>query len=203
MNTLFRWALATAVLVAPATVQAGSCGTLYFPNTYGYYAKPAYHDDYEVKKRVVVLEYALIPAFPIGYAAPATPAVPVPAATAPTPCEETAKRLEAKIAALEAKLGAGASPTPATPPGTLPSTAPKGLPALSSKCAACHGEAVSASKGGKLTLFAKDGGPVGWTAETAGKVLKAVSSGTMPKGGKLTQEEFTAVLQDIVDHTGK
>lgn len=197
MNTLLRWALATAVLVAPAAAQAGSCGTLYFPNTYGYYAKPAYHDDYEVKKRVVVLEYALIPAFPIGYAAPATPAAP--AATVPTPCEETAKRLEAKIAALEAKLNG----PPATPPGTLPSTAPKGLPALSSKCAACHGEAVSASKGGKLTLFAKDGGPVGWTAETAGKVLKAVSSGTMPKGGKLTQEEFTAVLQDIVDHTGK
>lgn len=192
--------LFAAVCATPA--QAGSCGTVHFPNTYAYSAnyKQAYHDDYDVKKRVVILEYQLIPAFPIGYAAPAAPAPAVaPVVAAPTPCEETAKRLEAKIAALEARLAAGVSPAPAAgaPANALPATAPK-TPVLSGKCARCHDEAASAAKAKSVTLF-KDRSLVPLDDKATGAILRALSAGTMPPDGKLSPEDFTACMQELVN----
>ncbi len=208
----WEWGLsamaASLLLILLYTPQAGAfgCGQVRYPVNYGYptYVAPAvnYHQDYEVKKRVVVLEYQLIPPFPIGYAPAAPYAAPMPL-TAPTPCDAKTAALEAKLAALEAKLGAGGSPTPGVPPDALPNKAPKALPTLFGKCAACHNDKDALVKGGKLILFS-NGVVTVWTPETMGKVLKEVSSGRMPKGTtKLTQDEFAALAQELFDLASK
>ena len=219
MKTLLYvlYAIAAALLVAFAFLiftshsHAGSCGTVYFPQTYSNYApsviyKDNHHDDYIEKKRVVVLEYSLFPAFPVGYmpqyapAAAPSAAPPPQAVGASTPCDDKLKGLEAKIAALESKLGGG------IPPNAQPSTAPVPVTVAAkvfvAKCAGCHDASAAAAKGKNLTLF-KDGAPVAWNAELTGKVLKEVAKGTMPKGGKLAQEEFASLAQELFDLSSK
>lgn len=214
MKTLLYvlYAVAAALLVVFAFLiftshsHAGSCGTVYFPQTYApsVIYKDNHHDDYIEKKRIVVLEYSLFPAFPVGfmpqYAPAAAPsAAPPPQAVgASTPCDDKLKGLEAKIAALESKLGGG------VPPNALPNTAPAPVVAkvFVAKCAGCHDASTAAAKGKNLTLF-KDGAPIAWNAELTGKVLKEVAKGTMPKGGKLAQDEFASLAQELFDLSSK
>ena len=131
------------------------------------------------------------------------------------PCDAKVAALDAKISALEAKLAAGGSPTPGKPADAQSVEAPTpGKPAaaqsveapkgkvLAAKCSVCHDDKVAAAKGGKLTLFS-NGAPTLWTSETTGKVLKAVSSGKMPKGEKLSPEEFASVAQELFDLNSK
>lgn len=69
-------------------------------------------------------------------------------------------------------------------------------PMLQQKCASCHDISVAVMKGKSITLFT-GGAPMQWTPETIGKVIREVSSGHMPRGSKLSQEEFTAVVQEV------
>ena len=207
MTTLIRCVLIGLSFVGPAALaRAGSCGTVYYPPSYGY-AK-AYHDDYEVKKKVVVLEY--VPLFAVGWAAPYTPP-PAAAAPAPavnqsvtvSPCEETAKRLEAKIAALEARLGAA-------PPAELP--APKkvaappkgdGLAVLQSKCASCHTGATAKKNGdGQPVVLFSEPGKLSPDADPVAILLQTEDE-HMPPGKPLTGEEKKAVREFIRTATAK
>lgn len=190
-----------AVLLVALPARAGSCGVVYPIQSYSN-VKAAVNDYHDVK-RVTVLEY--VPLYFVGnathYTAPA-PAAPAPVAS---PCDAKVSVLEAKIAAMEAKLSAGASSTPTEKPVPVqpePVQAPPGKSAIVTYCGGCHDAKTAQSKGGKVALTL-DGKPTRWSAETLGKVFLAVSSGTMPKGKKLSAEQFNELLQELVDVTSK
>lgn len=187
-----------AMLATAGMLSASPCGVVHYPaQNYGFvqhHVQQNVHHDYDVKKRVVVLEYQLIPSYPIGLVSPYT--APVAAPLVQSPCDVKTAQLEAKIQALEARLNGGTG----TPPGTLPLTSPeRKTPTLSQKCSGCHGKAVAASKGKNLVLFGEDGKLVNLDDSTYGSVLRVLSDGSMPKGNKLTQDEFTGCLQELVN----
>lgn len=194
----FIWSL-PALLAAAAMATASPCGVVYHQPYVQHSA--VYHNDYQVeKKRVVVLEYQLIPSYPIGLAAPYTaPAMPAPAVTAPTPCDSKIAELNAKLAALEARLR-GVPPNPGTPPGTLPlvTDQPSRTPTLHQHCAGCHAPAT-ANKGKGLTLFSDKGDLLKLDDKTYGAVLRVLSDGTMPKDHKIDGDVFTKCLQELVN----
>jgi len=206
--TKFLWVF-PAWLAAAVIATASPCGTVYFPQQgYGfssYVQQQKVHHDYADVKKVVVLEYAFIPTYPIGTAsqyAPvyAPPATAPQASTAPTSCDSKVAELTARLAALEAKAGG-------MPPNVLPNTAAPEVPnkksVIANECAACHDKVVSQTKGKSVTL--SDGGKVFKAdAEMTGKMLKYVSSGRCPQGGKgLAPERFTEFLQELVDMNSK
>lgn len=158
-------------------------------------------------KKVVAVEYlalpVVVPAYAVGYNQPST-VIPTPAiAPAPSSCETKLTEVSAKLAALEARIEAAltAEAPSSLPPGAQGAGRPK-VKTLVSKCASCHDSTVATTKGGKLVLFDK-GAATSWTNEVVGKVLREVSSGRMPKGGKLTSDEFTAIAQEIFDLNSK
>lgn len=208
MTTLIRCVLIGLSFVGPAALaRAGSCGTVYYPPSYGY-AK-AYHDDYEVKKKLVVLEY--VPLFAVGYAPPYTPP-PAAAAPAPavnqnvtvSPCEETARKLEAKIAALEARLGsAPPAELPVPKKATAPAAKGDGLAVLQSKCASCHTGAAAKKNGdGQPVVLFAEPGKLSPDADPVA-ILLAIEDDHMPPSKPLTAEEKKAVREFIRTATAK
>lgn len=199
-DVLLRSVLAGAVLLSSTlSVDAGGCGY----QSYSSYSYPVYTPYVEkvVEKRVVAVEYlavpVVVPAYAIGYAAPAVaaPAMPAPAA-APMPCESKLAELNARFAALEAKL-AGAAPPVQPLPQQAPAAAPAGKSAFVAKCAGCHDVAVAKTKGGKHEFF-QNGLPLPLTGDQTTAALKQMMAGKMPKGGTLTDQEFTAILSELV-----
>lgn len=198
-----------ALCTLPAHAGYGSCGVVY-PT---YYA-PTYAQDY-VQKKTVVLEYQLVPLFAVGYAGQYQQAPP-PAVTAPgtTPCEEAAKKLQARLDALELKLG-GPPPTPAFVPKKeeAPPMQPVPEPAkdrpreggafaantvIGTDCARCHDADVAASSG-KGVVLSQGGKYVVYSPELLGKMIRYVGSGNCPKGKPLTPEKFSAFAQEVFD----
>ena len=213
MKTL--WAI-PAFLAATVMATASPCGTVYFPQqTYGlssYVQQQKVYQDPYVQKKVVVLEYAFIPTYPIGAAVDYAPATYAPAATAPqastapSPCDAKIAALTATVEELRKQVAGSTTSTPGVPPpGTLPATSPPEIPKKSvimNECAACHDKAVSANKAKSITL--SDGAKVIQTdAAMVGKMLKYVSSGKCPPGKSLEPERFTAFLQELVDLNSK
>lgn len=196
--------LGVALCVAPVPVQAGGCAV----NVHQSYAKAyvaptynnvkahanVYHDEYKEVKKVVVLEY--VPLFAVGYApAYAPPTAPVVQQQTAAPCDVKVSALEAKLLALESRLSVGA------PPPVLPQTLPITASLIVGKCAACHDATIAAAKGKGLALTSQ-GHSLKFDDKTYGSVLRAVSAGTMPKGGKLIPEDFNKLLQELVDMHG-
>lgn len=201
-----------ALCTLPAHAGYGSCGVVY--PTYNYaptYYTPTYQDNY-VQKKTVVLEYQLVPLFAVGYAGQYQQAPP-PAVTAPgtTPCEEAAKKLQARLDALELKLG-GSPPAPAfapkkeeAPPPMQPvpepareGTAFAAKTVIGTTCARCHDADVAAAAG-KGVVLSQGGRYVAYTPELLGRMVKYVSSGKCPKGKPLSPEDFSVFFQEIAD----
>lgn len=205
MKTL--WAI-PAFLAVTVMAVASPCGTVYFPQqSYGFVQQQKVHHDPYVQKKVVVLEYAFIPTYPIGAAvdyAPATYAPAPQASVAPTPCDAKIAALTATVEELRKQVAGSTTSTPGVPPpGTLPATAPPDKKSvITNECAACHDKVVAANKGKSITL--SDGGKVlKADAEMTGKMLRYVASGKCPTGKNLEPERFTAFLQELVDLNSK
>lgn len=203
MRTLTHYLLAAVLFVGPASLaQAGGGCFVYHGGGYVQhqqaYRAPVHHDYHE--KKVVVLEY--LPLYAVGYSPPAKPD---PAADA------RASALEAKIAALEAKLaaagpsGSGVLPAPRAAkepeqpaaPAKAQAAAQPGKSILAGRCASCHDSAVAASKGGKLSLT-DAGSPLALDDAKYGAVLRAVTKGTMPRGSKLSEEEYNGLVNEMI-----
>lgn len=131
----------------------------------------------------LIAQFVAIPAYSVGYShPPAEVAVQVQAK--PT-CEEKLSALEKRIAELEA----GQTVTTQTKPAAIVSL-------FQSKCASCHDAAVSKTKGHSFTLLTGDK-LADLTPEQVNRVVALTYSGKMPKGGKLTDQDF-AVIMDWV-----
>lgn len=127
---------------------------------------------------------------------------------------EAVKRLAAEVKGLAEKVnGAGAPPAPGRMPPADPfNPAPAGggaggggealkdgahVALLRNKCASCHEAQKAAASGGGFTLFAQ-GKLRELGGEDLGKVIQAVASGSMPKGGLMKPEERLAVVNGLV-----
>jgi hypothetical protein len=210
--------LAVAILVsstlsidAGCTVQSFASYSTYTPT---YYAAPA---QVQVKK-VVAVEYLAVPValpvYAIGYApayVPTAPAMPAPAAIPQqTPCDIKLSETNARLAALEARLSVGGTlapstqplPPPMTPVPPLPNDSGAAKSPFTLRCAGCHDASVAQAKGGKLTMF-QNGLTLPIEPGIANKAIRAMMKGTMPKNGKLTDVEFTAILDELLQLSDK
>ena len=86
---------------------------------------------------------------------------------------------------------------PLLPPRTsLSPAAHPGLTVMAKVCAACHDSVSAKAKGGGLVLL--DGaGLAALSADTKLKTVRALLKGTMPLGGKLSDEDVTQII-DLV-----
>lgn len=192
--------------LSAAVVVASPCGTVFFPQQ-SYVQSQKVHHEYANVKKVVVLEYAFIPTYPIGVATDhVAPAVTAPQTSVASPCDAKIAALQIMIDELRKQVAGSSSTAPGSPPpGTLPATAPPEVSKKSvirNECAACHDKAVAASKGKSVTL--SDGAKVLVAdAVMTGKMLKYVASGKCPPGKSLSTERFTEFLQELVDMNSK
>lgn len=192
---MLRVFIAGAIFLMPAVAHAG-CYT-YYPYVQTYYPPPQI-----IIKEKYFVEY--VPAFFTGWAPGLAAAytkasqTTVEAPTKPT-CEEELKTIKQQLATLEQRLSAGANTVPpATPPQALPL---KGS-ILVGACATCHDKSVAATKGKGWVLTENDKIAV-MSSEMLGKVMKEVSSGRMPKGGKLSNEQFNSLMNELVEISSK
>lgn len=207
MRTLSRLLLCGLVLLAGSVAQAGY-PTYFYPTYYVptvYPSEVHYHNHYN---RITVFQDT--PTYTVGQGAPY-----VAPAAQESPCDAKIKAMQAafdaKFALLEER--AKASAAPAAPP--VPQAAPQPVkptpepaaspakpgPVLGGVCAACHDGRQAEKKGGGVVLT-KGGRPVAeWNPELIGKALAYVSKGHCPKGdgAKLTQPEYNAFVQELVD----
>lgn len=104
-----------------------------------------------------------------------------------------------QVLQLRQEVGALKSALAQSQPCPQPDDAPPAPASLAARhCLQCHGAAASAQKGGGITLF--DGAaPLKLAGEDADALRRAVLSGRMPRGGKLSDGEKVDV---IVEFTG-
>jgi hypothetical protein len=161
-----KYAVAFAALLAASVFLT--------PAHAGSYSGVVYPANYEVKKyentKVVILEY--VPLFAVGY-------------TPPSPDSDAVKRLEAKIAELEARLAAR--------PNTVTSS---GLDVLFTHCAACHTGATSRKKDGVPVILFESAGKLTDKLDLV-QVLLAVEDDHMPPGKPLTDSEKKALREFV------
>lgn len=196
-----RFILALVLVFAPALAQA-SCPTYFYPSTY----VPPVTNITNVYNRFAVFD--MTAPYAVGwYAGVYPPVAPAPGGTgaaAPSACEAKYAELSARFAALEAKLSAGPSaapqPAPQSQPAQPPAAAPRGSGAiLGGICAACHDAKVAESKG-KGVVLTKGGITVAeFGPELIGRSMQAVTRGTMPPGHKLSADDFTTFVQELVN----
>jgi mono/diheme cytochrome c family protein len=91
--------------------------------------------------------------------------------------------------------------TPATSPPEqppeqtfVPPVKGAGLGVMTKSCAACHEAAVAKSKGAGITLLSA-GALAPLTADLKLATVRSLLKGTMPKGGKISDEDATLVLE--------
>ncbi len=158
------------------------------------YAAP-YVAPVEVVAPVVVASYlavpVVVPAYSVGYAAGAVSYNAQEAVGADTqlpavksPCEDQLAELKARLATLEARTGI-----------QVTATAPAAS-VIVSRCAVCHDEKVSKTKGKGLNLTAA-GKELPLTNEIRLKAIEKVVAGEMPKDGTLTDEEVTTLITQL------
>lgn len=221
MRILAVCGLLGAILFACVpSADAGGCytyhggGYSYYTPTYTPYVAPTYYPP-TYERKVVVLEY--LPLFPVGYAAPQKDPPKVEA----TACEIKQAAMEAKLAVLEAKLTASVAgvapkvfepppsvtvPTPPTPPrATAPAPVPTASPVKSvmvARCASCHDTTIAETKGGKHVLTL-NGQRVPLSDALMGAVIRSVSKATMPKGQKLSEDEYNSLMNELIESVSK
>lgn len=128
-------------------------------------------------------------------------------------CEEKVATLKLRLEQIEQRLtlaATGPSASPATyqqpeapptngggvPAGAMSLTNGGHLGVLTAKCVSCHEAGVAANKGGNFLMFqgrdlvAKD-------PESKARIAASIALGEMPKGGKLTDQEYAAIMQWI------
>lgn len=161
-----------------------------------------------VKKAVVVEQVAVVqtvvpavvlqpfvvtvPSYGVSY-------VPPPTVAADSPCQSA--QLLAEVQQLRKELAAirGGQPSPAQAKENV--AAPqqqtrgqRGLLLLAQRCANCHAQGVSDTKGGKHAFFDTAGKLLNADRD-AGVMLDALDKGTMPKGGaKLAGDDLASVI---------
>lgn len=225
IEKLIRSVLAVAVLVSSTLSVDAGCAVQSFASystyTPTYYAAPA---QVQVKK-VVAVEYLAVPValpvYAVGYAPAYAPAPAMPtlaAAPAMTPCDIKLSETNARLAALEARVGLGSAPAPAAqpvPPGPPAPPPMQPVPPLNGngaakspftlRCAVCHDASVANAKGGKHAFF-QFGAAVPLAPEIANKAIRLMMKGEMPppkNSGKLTDQDFTAILDEILQLSEK
>lgn len=82
--------------------------------------------------------------------------------------------------------------------GNVANQAPNGplSQVLVSKCASCHADNRAQASGGGFVLL-RQGVPIPLSAEQRLNVLRQISLGQMPKGGKLSDQEFEAIARGL------
>lgn len=128
------------------------------------------------------------PSYGAGYVTPA-PMPAAPAATSPD-VVQLLQRLDARLQRLEQGPGVGAAPVPPMPRAAQ---ATGNDAVIFARCASCHDVDVAGAKGGKVALTAGNT-LLPWTETMRLDVLEALSSGRMPKGGTLTEDEATKAV---------
>lgn len=132
-----------------------------------------------------------IPAYSVGYAAPA-PAYQAQEAVGAdtdlppteTPCDKQLAELKARLQALESKAG-------------IQLKAP-GSSIIVTKCSQCHDSTTAKGKGKGFVLCDK-GKMVTLTPEQRLKSIKKVKDGEMPKDGTLNDDELTEIIGILAD----
>jgi mono/diheme cytochrome c family protein len=208
MKHLIAFAVLIGLLtLLTADAPAQQCGHVYRAPVYH---APVHKPVVAVEKVVEVPVFAAvfapiaipIPAYSVGYA---------PGGVDPAMAAELQKlRLEIQQLRGAAPGVPGALPPPGVPgaPGAEPpkdGVAPKdggaGAAAdpsphaavMAAKCASCHDRSVATTKGGRFVLT--DGGrPVQLSGEDRLEVIHQIEKGYMPKGDKLSDEEFGKLL---------
>lgn len=98
---------------------------------------------------------------------------------------------------------AAPAPIPAAPSITAPqasgATAPAGAKAsmLQTLCASCHGEQTAATKGKGLVIV-QGGLRAALSPQQTKDALKAVWTGTMPRGSKPTDEQVSQAIDELI-----
>lgn len=181
------------ILVFPAAANAGCYGY-----SYGYSYPSYYYPPQVVVKEKYFVEY--VPAFFTGWAPGLAAAYVASQGQPPQPsqltCEQKYEALAKELKALKEEL---------TAPKVLPQQAPQvpaGKGVLLGACVACHDRTTAPAKGKGLVL--SDGGKLlPLDPLMTGKVLKEVSSGRMPKGAKLTNDQFNELMSELVELSSK
>lgn len=152
-------------------------------------------------KKVVTPVFVAVP-IPV-YGAVYTPPVPPPASATGDELKQVAEALKAIDARLKQLEKPAAPMSPAAPSNPFQPQANAGgspLGVVQAKCAACHEAAVSAEKGGGLTMI-ENGVLARLTPGQALKVISTSYRGSMPpkSSGLTLSDEETSVL---VSHYG-
>lgn len=206
INAMVKLILITVMIFGPTLHLNAGC---YISRTFAY---PTYYSpvvqEVQVKK-VVAVEYlalpVVVPAYSVGYSAPPVP-LPTPT-TAPvqSSCETKLIEVNAKLAALEARIGAALG-TGTAPPASPPMTPAPSVPAprqssMITHCAKCHDASVSATKGGKLTMM-NASKMLRLNDEQIMSAIRAIKVGDMPKDHQLDDASYSAVLSDLIGMVG-
>lgn len=222
MRNLVKYLLCILILFATTeSLKAGGCYASYPSYSYPV-VQSSYPTSYvtnNIVNRYTVFDFT--PGLAVGYYPEATALALAPARlysvapsslpqsqSATSGCDAKIAELntklaasDAKFAALEARLGMNTSPPPmSTVNGGTPQNTPRrgSKSAFTLRCASCHDESVAEKDGGKLVL-AQNGLKLKLPAEIVTKALRQMMEGKMPKNGKLTNQEFTEIMAELLD----
>ncbi len=182
-------------LLAVSTADAGGCRVVA--------VQPAIVQKVVVQEKVVIKEAVVVA--PVATFVPLVVQVPtysagyVPAPAMPAADQgiaEELRQLRAEVRAL--KGGTRREPSPMGRVDEEPAARTTASDLLAQNCAKCHSATSAKASGGGLVLVGKQ-----LEAETLGAIIDEVSSGRMPKSGKMTAESRLALIASLVNDPAK
>jgi hypothetical protein len=182
------------------------------------YVTPSYATEVAVIPLIAQIVPVFVPTYGAGYVAPApiptsSPVVNNQPAGSSNPNQEIldllrkiddrSSRLEDRVNRLERAMNVQPPPNPSGPNIPMPKadnpTSQQGNnngveeQVIVARCASCHDASVSATKGGTITLLHNNIVDK-WDSDLSLRVLRAVNDGTMPKNGRLSEEDGLKIV---------